>query len=118
MRLVVFAFSAASGDAMRREVTMDEIGVGVLGPGWVAGEHIRSYGKIPGCRVVGLCSRTEEGARAKAIESGVAGARIYTGFDEMLADPAVHAVSICTPPNQHPGQRSEEHTSELQSRPH
>ncbi|HLJ54253.1 MAG TPA: Gfo/Idh/MocA family oxidoreductase [Chthonomonadaceae bacterium] len=83
---------------------MDEIGVGVLGTGWVAGEHIRSYGKIPGCRVVGLCSRTEEGARAKAIESGVAGARIYTGFDEMLADPAVHAVSICTPPNQHPGQ--------------
>lgn len=83
---------------------MDEIGVGVLGTGWVAGEHIKSLGKIPGCRVVGLCSRTREGARAKAEEAGATDARIYGAFEEMLADPAVHAVSICTPPNQHPDQ--------------
>jgi predicted dehydrogenase len=83
---------------------MDEIGVAVLGTGWVAGEHIKSLQKIAGCRVAGLCSRTRAGAEAKAKETGAAGARIFDSFEEMLADPSVQAVSICTPPNQHPHQ--------------
>src|SRR5580704_13585221 len=83
---------------------MSEIGVGIVGTGWVAGEHIKSFGKIPGCRVVALCSRTEEGARAKAAETGAVDARIYGSFEEMLKDPAVDAVSICSPPHLHPEQ--------------
>lgn len=83
---------------------MSEIGVAVLGTGWVAGEHIKSYGKIPECRVVGLCSRTPEGAQAKAQETGVTDTRIYTTYEELLSDPAVQAVSLCTPPNLHPDQ--------------
>lgn len=83
---------------------MSEIGVAVLGTGWVAGEHIKSFAKIPDVRVVGLCSRTPEGARAKAIETGVADAKIYNSYEELLADPDVDAVSLCTPPNQHPEQ--------------
>ena len=83
---------------------MSEIGVAVHGTGWVAGEHIKSFGKIPGCKVVGLCSRTQEGARAKAIETGLTDATIYADYAELLADPAVHAVSLCTPPDQHPEQ--------------
>lgn len=81
-----------------------EIGVGVLGTGWVAGEHIKSLQKIAGCRVVALCSRTVEGAQAKARETGAADARIYATYEEMLADPNVAAVSICSPPDQHPEQ--------------
>jgi UDP-N-acetyl-2-amino-2-deoxyglucuronate dehydrogenase len=83
---------------------MSEIGVAVLGTGWVAGEHIRSLKKIEGCRVVGLCSRTVERAEAKAKETGASDARIYTSYAELLADSDVHAISICTPPNQHPEQ--------------
>ena len=83
---------------------MSTIGVAVLGTGWVAGEHIKSYKKIPDCRVVGLCSRTREGAEAKAKETGADDARIYDSYEELLADPDVRAVSICTPPNQHPEQ--------------
>ena len=83
---------------------MTDIGVAVLGTGWVAGEHIKSLAKIPGCKVVGLCSRTVEGAEAKARETGATDARIYSTYEELLADENVNAVSICTPPNQHPDQ--------------
>jgi len=81
---------------------MKTIGVGVLGTGWVAGEHIKSYGKRADCRVVALCSRTREGAEAKARETGLTDVRIYDDYEAMLADPEVDAVSICTPPNGHP----------------
>ena len=81
---------------------MSTVGVGVLGTGWVAGEHIKSFQKNPACKVVALCSRTREGAEAKARELGVGDVRIYDRYEEMLADPEVHAVSLCTPPNRHP----------------
>jgi len=81
---------------------MATIGVAVHGAGWVAGEHIKAYGKHPDCRVVALCSRTREGAEAKARETGLADARIYDTYEEMLADPDVQAISLCTPPNLHP----------------
>jgi predicted dehydrogenase len=83
---------------------MAEIGVAILGTGWVAGGHITSLKKIEGCRIVGLCGRTVESAEAKAKETGTGDARIYTSYEELLADPNVQAVSICTPPNQHPDQ--------------
>lgn len=83
---------------------MAKIGVAVLGTGWVAGEHVKSLQKVADCEVVGLCSRTPEGAQAKAQAWGLEKARIYTTYAELLADPEVQAVSICTPPNQHPEQ--------------
>ena len=45
---------------------MTEIGVGIVGAGWVAGEHIRSFNMHPHSRVAGICSRTRQGAEAKA----------------------------------------------------
>lgn len=81
---------------------MSKIGVGVLGAGWVAGEHIKSYKKNTHSRVAAISSRTLEGAEAKALETGATDARIYDTYEEMLTDPDVQAVSICTPPNQHP----------------
>lgn len=81
-----------------------DIGVGILGTGWVAGEHIKSFQKDPHTQVVALASRTPEGARAKAAETGLDAATIHGSYEEMLQDPRVDAVSICTPPNQHPKQ--------------
>ena len=83
---------------------MGEIGVGVFGTGWVAGEHIKSFQKVPGVRVAGLASRTPEGARAKAAEVGATDAKIFNTYEEMLADPNIHAISLCTPPHMHPEQ--------------
>lgn len=81
---------------------METIGVAVHGMGWVSGEHIKSFQKRNDCRVVALCSHSRERAEAKALETGATDARIYTDYEEMLADPNVQAVSICTPPNCHP----------------
>jgi len=83
---------------------MTTIGVGILGTGWVAGEHIKSYAKHPQARVVALCSRTRAGAEAKARETGLEDVRIHDSYAQMLADPNVHAISLCTPPHQHPEQ--------------
>lgn len=80
---------------------MQPIGVAVHGAGWVSGEHIKSYLKN-GARVVAICSRKRESAERKAAEAGLTDARIYTDYAEMLRDPAVQAVSVCTPPNIHP----------------
>ncbi len=78
------------------------IGVAVHGMGWVAGEHIKSYGKRSDCRVVALCSHSRARAEEKAREAGLTETRIYEDYETMLADPEVQAVSICTPPNFHP----------------
>jgi predicted dehydrogenase len=83
---------------------MAQIGVAVLGTGWVAGEHIKSYNKVADCKIVGLCDLAPGVAQAKAGELGIADARIYANFEELLADKQVDAVSICTPPNLHPEQ--------------
>jgi predicted dehydrogenase len=80
---------------------MEQIGVAVHGAGWVAGEHIKSYLKHPNARLVAISSRTRESALARAHEAGVPHVRIYTDYAELLKDPEVQAVSICTPPNLH-----------------
>ncbi len=81
---------------------MSEIGVGILGAGWVSSEHIKAYCANPLARVVGICSRSREAAITRLQEAGVSDARIYGTYEEMLADSEIHAVSICTPPNLHP----------------
>ena len=76
------------------------LGVGIYGAGNVSHEHIRAYLKNPATDVVAICSRTLEGAGARASEYDLA-ARIYNDLDAMLADPAVDVVSICTPHHLH-----------------
>src|SRR5579872_6122687 len=83
---------------------MSDLGIGICGTGWVAGEHIKSFQKQAGCRITALYSRTEVGARAKAAELGLKDARIYARYEDMLADREVHAVAICSPPHLHPEQ--------------
>lgn len=72
------------------------LGVGIYGAGHVSREHIRAYLKNPATEVVAICSRTREGAAARASDFGLS-ATIYDDYDRMLADPAVQIVSICTP---------------------
>jgi predicted dehydrogenase len=85
-----------------KEVAMSVIGVAVHGAGWVSGEHIKAYQKNPHTRVVAICSRRRESAEARAAEAGLTDARIYTDYEELLRDPEVQALSLCTPPNRHP----------------
>ena len=79
---------------------MATYGVGVAGTGSVSGEHIKAFEKNPHTQIVALCSRTKEGAQAKAAEMGV-DAAIYTDYAEMIARDDIHIVSIATPPHLH-----------------
>ncbi|GMU91726.1 MAG: dehydrogenase [Candidatus Hydrogenedentota bacterium] len=79
---------------------MSQMGVGIVGTGWVSGEHVRAFESNPHTKVVALCGRTEAGARAKAAECGIQ-CEIFTDYEKMLAHPDVSIVSIATPPDRH-----------------
>lgn len=81
---------------------MAKIGVAVHGAGWVSSEHLKAYQNNPNVEVLGMASRTAASASARLNEAGLQGARVYRSYDEILSDPAVQAISLCTPPHLHP----------------
>lgn len=80
-----------------------KIGIAIQGAGTVSSGHLRAYLRNPHCEVVAIGSRTKEGAAAKAREVGLdpAKLRLYDSIEELVADPAVDALSICTPHARH-----------------
>ena len=85
----------------------DVIGIGVAGAGGISHSHLLAYrGRANRdlARVVAIADIDEARAKAQAAQYGIE--RTYTSFDEMLADPHVQAVSICTPPFLHVEQAS------------
>lgn len=82
---------------------MQQYGVGIVGMGWVAGEHMRAWANHPQARVVGCVSRTREGAQRKIQEVGIP-CHIYDSYEDLLADPAIQIISICSPNDLHAGQ--------------
>lgn len=79
---------------------MAQYGVGVIGTGWVAGEHMRAWCLNPHTELLGVVSRTRASAEAKIEETGI-GCRIYDSYEQMLADPNINIISVCTPPDKH-----------------
>ena len=79
---------------------MDKLGVGIIGAGWVAGEHIRAFQRNPDTEVLAICSRNEANAKLKARECYL-DCSTYAEYKEILARDDIHIVSIATPPNLH-----------------
>jgi predicted dehydrogenase len=77
-----------------------KFGAAVWGAGWVAGEHVKAYLNNAHCEVVAIGSRKAESAKAKAKEACIE-CSIYTNYDELLKDPRVDIVTICTPNHLH-----------------
>jgi predicted dehydrogenase len=80
---------------------MRKLGVGVVGPGWAGGEHIKAYMNNPHTEVVALCGRDEGRTRAKMAEVGLGECAIYTDYEDMLKRDDLDIVSICTPNDLH-----------------
>jgi predicted dehydrogenase len=88
-------------------------GVGIVGAGWVATEHIRAFESNPDAKVVAICSRSVESAEAKVKEmKSEAGCRLSSmsppfeaevceSYEEMLKRSDVDVVCIATPNNLH-----------------
>ena len=79
---------------------MKTLGVGIVGTGWVSGEHIAAYGANPATEVVALCGLTKELAQAKATEKNLDCA-IYDDLNAMLKMDGLDIVVVASPPNLH-----------------
>jgi predicted dehydrogenase len=78
---------------------MSKIRVAVIGAGSISEMHLKSYHNNPQAELYAICDLNEERAKAKAEKYGIS--RIYTDYKELLADPLIDAVSICTWNNSH-----------------
>lgn len=70
------------------------LGVAVIGAGSIADFHLTSYAANPEVRLVGIHDLNLD--RARSVAAAYGAERIYETLDELLTDPAVEAVSICT----------------------
>jgi predicted dehydrogenase len=78
-----------------------KLGVGIVGLGWVAGEHIKAYQQNPHCEVIALASRSGENAEAVRQRHGLQAARVYADYQQLLRNDRVDVVSICTMNHEH-----------------
>jgi len=76
--------------------TDGKLGVGIVGLGWVSGEHVKAWRANPRCEVVALCSHSRENALGVQERHGLTGARVYTDWDEMVRDERVDVVDVCS----------------------
>ena len=74
----------------------NKIGIGIIGIGWVAHEHIKAWKNIPNCDIVALSSHSRDNAESARATHGLSGARIYLDWEELIRDERVHLVDICS----------------------
>jgi predicted dehydrogenase len=73
-----------------------KIGVGIIGIGWVAHEHIKAWKNNPHCTVVALASHSRENAERARQQHGLDQAVIYTDWADLIRDARVDLVDICS----------------------
>lgn len=79
---------------MTRKLRAAVVGLGFIGPA-----HVESIRRLPVGEVVGVLGSSPEQSRARAANLGVA--RAYSSLAELLADPMVDVVHLCTPNHRH-----------------
>lgn len=90
------AFSQANG------APGDRIAVGMIGAGARAHELMRAIQKHSGVEITAVAD-AYKGRTVRAVERTGGRARVYAGYSEMLADPAIDAVVVATPDHLHRG---------------
>lgn len=78
------------------------IKVGIIGCGGIAtGKHMPSLAKVPDCEMVAFCDIIKECAEESAKKFGTPDAKVYTDYKELLKDPEIEVVHVCTPNRSH-----------------
>jgi len=87
-------------------VRTEPLGVGIVGIGWCAAQHITAFNHNAHAEVRLLCGRDEGRVRASLERSKVEapGSRITTRFDDLLESPDIDIVAIATPNHLHAAQ--------------
>lgn len=84
----------------RIRYTMKQYNVGVVGYGWAAGAHIAAINAGELGQVTAVCSSRKLDAGELAAKHG-ASIKPYQDYGEMLRDPGLNVVSICSYHHQH-----------------
>lgn len=78
----------------------DVLRVAIVGCGLVSSAHIEAYLAEPGrARIIACCDPIREKAERAAHHAG--GAKVYTRFEEVLADPEIDSIDLLTPHDHH-----------------
>lgn len=78
---------------------MDTVRVGVIGLGWFGEMHAAAYQGVYNAKVTALCTRRADRLAEMAAKYGVE--KTYTDYHDLLADPDIDAISICTHARDH-----------------
>ena len=84
-------------------MTEKKFNVGIIGYGWVAGAHIAAINASSLGRVTAVCSSRPLDETAVSKTHG-APVKVYGKLEDILADPEIHVVSICSYPKDHAAQ--------------
>lgn len=79
---------------------MKKFNVGIIGYGWAATAHIAAINATQLGQVSALCSSRDIDPAELSSKYGTP-IRLYKDLDQMLADPELHIVSVCSFPDQH-----------------
>jgi predicted dehydrogenase len=92
-----------SDDSARGRIEWPEcrdVGIGVVGAGFIVRDcHLVAYAQA-GFRVVGITSRTRARAEEVAAAHGIP--RVFDSLDAMLADPEIEVIDVAVPPVEQP----------------
>ena len=77
---------------------MEKIRFGILGCGTIGDVHAKSIMALEDAELIAICDVNAERAAEYAKRYGV---KAYSDYGEMLADPDIDAVTICTPSGMH-----------------
>ena len=79
---------------------MKELKVGIIGLGWVAGAHIQTYKAVDGMTVAAVCDVRDLTREEVQTTHGIT-PEIYSDYREMLQNPDIDIIDICTPNRHH-----------------
>jgi len=81
--------------------TSKKVRVGIIGCGWIAEAHVKSYLQCPDAEIVAGSDIIPGKAAAFFAKMGIEGAACYESTEEMLAKENLDVVSVCTYNTQH-----------------
>ena len=84
-------------------VAMKKYNVGIVGYGWAASAHIPALNATSLARVGAVCSTRKLDPAELSARHG-SDIRVYRDLDDLLSNPDIHAVSVCSLPALHASQ--------------
>lgn len=75
------------------------INVGVVGAGFIGMQHIEAIGRIPGVKIVAICTNNVD--HLNYLKNNGVCERTYTDYKEMIDNENLDAIHNCTPTNMH-----------------